>query len=119
MSGVHISFYLRTSRIHIFTETLRLIGRPKRICFLISADGRSLLMRAYESKDLKSHKVPQNVYGGKRSFEISSWRLCGILADLHGWDSGRSYRVPGVLMQDRRSVRFSLADAEVTGKGPS
>ena len=117
MNGIHISFYLRTGRIHIFTETLRLIGCPKRICFLISADGQTLLMRAHENRDFKSHKVPQGVYGGERSFEVSSWKLCEILANLHGWDSGRPYRVSGVLMQDRRSVRFSLAEAEVIGKG--
>ncbi|WP_325187425.1 hypothetical protein [Oscillibacter sp.] len=119
MNGVHISFYLKTSRIHIFTETLRLIGCPKRICFLISADGQALLIRAHGSRDLKSHKVPQDVYDGGRSFEISSWKLCKILADLHSWDLKHSYRIPGVLMRDRRSVRFSLAKAEVIGKESS
>lgn len=119
MNDIHISFYLRVGRIHIFTETLRLIGRPKRICFLISSDGQSLLMRAYETRDLKSHKVPPNVYNDRRSFEVSSCKLCGILADLHNWDLKHSYRIPGVLMQDRRSVRFSLAEAEVIGKESS
>lgn len=119
MNGVHISFYLKTSRIHIFTETLRLIGYPKRICFLISADGQALLIRAHENRDLKSHKVPQDVYDGRRSLEISSWKLCKILADLHSWDLKHSYRIPGVLMRDRRSVRFSLAKAEVIGKESS
>ncbi len=119
MNGVHISFYLKASRIHIFTETLRLIGYPKRVCFLISADGQALLMRAHGRRDLKSHKVPQGVYDGRRSFEISSWKLCEILANLHSWDLKRSYRIPGVLLQDRRSVRFSLAEAKVIGKESS
>ena len=119
MNGVHISFYLKTSRIHIFTETLRLIGYPKRICFLFFADGQALLIRAHENRDLKSHKVPQDVYDGGRSFEISSWKLCKILADLHSWDLKHSYRIPGVLMRGRRSVRFSLAKAEVIGKESS
>lgn len=119
MNGVHLSFYLKTSRIHIFVEALRLIGCPGRICFLISADGRSLLMRAHETRDLKSHKIPRNVYAGRRSVEISSRKLCGLLADLHGWDLERSYRVSGVLMGDRRSVRFSLAEAEAISKNSS
>ena len=116
MNDIHISFYLRVGRIHIFTETLRLIGQPKRICFLISSDGQSLLMRAYETRDLKSHKVPPNVYNGRRSFEVSSCKLCEILADLHSWDLEWSYRVPGVILRDQRSVRFSLAQAEAVGK---
>lgn len=119
MNGVHISFYLRTSRIHIFTETLRLIGCPERICFLISVDGQALLMRAHRNRDLTSHRVPRDVYDGRRSFEISSWKLCEILAKLHGWDLKHSYRIPGVRLQDRYSVRFSLAEAEVIGKESS
>ncbi|WP_297293795.1 hypothetical protein [uncultured Oscillibacter sp.] len=86
---------------------------------MISADGQALLIRAHENRDLKSHKVPQDVYDGGRSFEISSWKLCKILADLHSWDLKHSYRIPGVLMRDRRSVRFSLAKAEVIGKESS
>lgn len=116
MSDIHISFYLRVGRIHIFTETLRLIGSPGRICFLISADGQSLLMRAYEIRDLKSHRVPREVYEGRRSFEISSSKLCGILADLHGWNPECSYRVPGAVTGSRQSIRFSLTGAERTGK---
>lgn len=116
MNNIYLSFYLKACRIHIFTETLRLIGCPKRICFLISPDGQSLLMRAYEIRDLKSHKVPPKVYSGRRSFEISSCKLCGILADLHGWNRECSYRVPGIIRQEHRSICFSLAKAEMTGK---
>lgn len=80
---------------------------------MIAVDGQSLLMRAYEKRDLKSHKVPQNVYDGRRSLEISSCKLCEILAGLHGWDPKYSYRVPGVIMKDRRSVLFPLTKASI------
>lgn len=116
MNEIYISFYLRVGRIHIFTETLRLIGCPRRICFLISSDGQSLLMRAHETRDLKSHKVSPNVYASRRSFEVSSCKLCGILANLHGWNMEYSYRVPGMITQEHCSICFSLAKAEVTGK---
>lgn len=112
MNDIHISFYLRAGRIHIFVEALRCIGCPERICFMIAADGQSLLMRAYERRDLKSHKVPRNVYNGRRSLEISSCKLCGILAGLLKC----SYRVPGIIMKDQRSVLFPLTKAEVTSK---
>lgn len=116
MNECHISFYLGAGRIHIFPQTLRLIGCPKRICFLISPDGQSLLMRGQETRDLRSHRVPPDVYGGSRSFEVSSRKLCGLLAELQGWDLERSYRAPGAVMREHRSVRFSLARAELTGK---
>ena len=113
MVDICISFYLKAGRIHIFTETLRCIGNPKRICFMIAADGQSLLMRAYEKRDFKSHKVPQDVYGGQRSLEISSRKLCEILAGVHGWDPKYSYRVPGMILKDRHSVLFPLTKAKI------
>jgi len=113
MNDTCISFYLRTNRIHVFAEALRGIGSPRRICFLIAADGRSLLMRTYENRDLKSHKVPEEVYEGGRSFEISSCKLCRILTELHRWDSKYSYRVPGLILKERRAVLFSLTEAEI------
>lgn len=86
---------------------------------MISTDGQTLLMRTIENRGLKSHKVSPNVYDGRRSFEISSWKTCEILAKLHGWDLTHTYRIPGSLMQGRRSVRFPLAEAEVIGKESS
>lgn len=116
MSAVHISFYLRASRIHVFVEALRRIGRPKRICFLISADGESLLMRAHQKRDFQSHKVPQSVYMGGRPLEISSYKLCRILAELHSWNPEYSYRAPGVVRKDQSSILFHLAEAEAIGR---
>ena len=116
MNAIQISFYLRANRIHIFAEALRCIGSPERICFLISADGQTLLMRAHKNRDFRSHKVPRNVYMGKRSFEISSNKLCRILAELHGWDLKYSYRVPGAIRKEQDSILFYLAKAEVIGK---
>jgi len=116
MNDICISFYLRANRIHVFAEALRGIGSPRRICFLISADGRSLLMRAHENRDLKSHKVPEEVYQGGRSFAVSSCRLCRILAELHRWDPGYSYRVPGLILRERRAALFLLARASIIGR---
>ena len=116
MNAIQISFYLRANRIHVFAEALRCIGSPKRVCFLISADGQTLLMRAHKNRDFRSHKVPQNVYMGERSLEISSNKLCRILAELHSWDLKYSYRVPGAIRKEPDSVLFYLTKAEVIGK---
>ena len=47
MNGVYISFYLKANRVHIFVEALRSMGSPGRIRFLISKDGRILLIQPY------------------------------------------------------------------------
>lgn len=59
--------------------------------------------------------VMREVYYGKRSPEISSYKLCKILTELHGWDPAGSYRVPGKIEMSARSALFSLDKAEVTG----
>jgi len=112
MNKAYISFYLKVNRIHIFVEALRCLGSPGRICFFLSIDGQTLLMRAHGRRDFISHKVPRNTYEGKRSFEISSYQLCKILAGLHEWDPACSYRVPGRLAMDAHSVLFFLNKAE-------
>ena len=44
--------------------------------------------------------------------EISSMKLCTVIAGLHAWDITRSYRVPGVLREGINAVLFELNKAE-------
>ncbi len=108
----NISFYLRANRIHIFVDALRGIGEPSRICFMISESGESLLISPYDKRDFKSHSVPREVYAGTESLEISSIKLCRIIAKLHDWDLSRSYRVPGKVYESKRIAIFNLNKAE-------
>lgn len=112
MMETHISFYLKTNRIHIFVEALRGIGEPSRICFMISEKGESLLITPYDKRDFKSHSVPRNVYNGTGAMEISSFKLCRIIAKLHHWKLDRSYRVPGQIYETKKVAIFDLTKAE-------
>ena len=108
----NISFYLRSNRIHIFVDALRGIGSPSRICFMISESGESLLVMPYDKRDFKSHGVPQEVYAGTGGMEISSMKLCRIIAKLHGWELYQSYRVPGKVYEGKKVAIFDLDKAE-------
>ena len=119
MADVYISFYLKANRIHIFMDTLRSIGRPKRICFMIEENGRTLLIAPYAQKDFKSHEVSNSVYAGSSSLEINSLRLCSLVAKLHGWDRERSYRVPGKYSTEHNVVIFRLYEAEIIERAVS
>lgn len=116
MADTYISFYLRNSRIHIFVDALRGIGSPKYVCFLITDDGKNLILSPYKKKDFHSHRVPQDVYHGKRSLELASMRLCQILTAEFGWDSSKSYRIPGRLVEDKKIVVFDLSRAAKIGE---
>ncbi len=110
---VCLSFYLRETRIMVYTSVLRALGSPSRICFMISENGDNLLISPYEKKDLKSHSVPARVYSGTDSMRVNSYALCHIVAELHGWDLMRSYRIPGEVFSEKRVAIFHLKEAKV------
>ena len=113
MDETYISFYLRYNRIHVFTNALREIGEPSRICFMIGENGHSLLMVPYKKRDFRSHYVPRDVYNGCDSMEINSMKLCRIIAFIHNWDVRKSYRVPGRIFPDEQVVIFNLDRASI------
>ena len=115
MNETYISFYLRSNRIHVFTSALREIGEPSRICFLIGENGHSLLMVPYGKRDFRSHYVSKDVYVGCDSLEISSMKLCRIIALIHKWDLRQSYRAPGRIFSEEQIVLFNL-DRAITIK---
>ena len=50
-NDTYLSFYLNTSRLHIFSKTIIEIGNSKFIRFLVKEDGQSMIMEAYHKKD--------------------------------------------------------------------
>ncbi len=108
MKEAHISFYLKANRIHIFVDTLREIGSPRRICFMISDDGRKLLIVPYRKKDFKSHQVPDDVYKGTGCMEVSSAKLCRLIARMYNWHEDMSYRVNGIAYFEQQVAVFDL-----------
>lgn len=111
MSDTYISFYLKAYRIHVFVDLLRGIGCPQRICLMISDDGKKLAIIPYPKKDFRSHGVPAKVYNGNGGMDISSYKLCHLIADLHHWDNSRSYRIPGTIYPGKNAAVFDLTKA--------
>lgn len=113
MNDTYISFYLKAYRIHVFVNSLRGIGSPSRICFMISGDGKNLLVKPYPKRDFKSHSVPDKVYKGEGGLDISSFKLCGLIAQMQHWDGNHSYRIPGTVFSEKKIAIFDLTKAEV------
>ena len=113
MSKTYISFYLNAYRIHVHVDSLRRIGSPQIICFLIGEDSNALALAPYPKKDFHSHRVPKEVYSGEGGMEISSLPLCCLLAHKHRWSMNCSYRVPGEVIQESKVILFDLREAEI------
>ena len=111
-SETYISFYLSTSRIHIFRSTLRDIDNPKFIRFLVKEDGQSMIMEAYHKKDFRSHRVPKPNDNKEWKMEVRSLPLCTLLQNKLNWTDGRSYRIPGKVYPQQRLAVFDLSAAE-------
>lgn len=108
----YISFYLTTSRIHIFRSTIKEIGNPKFIRFLVKEDGQSMIMEAYHKKDFHSHRVPKENESGRWEMELRSMILCSLLEHRLNWQSNKSYRIPGKVYPGQRLAVFDLSAAE-------
>ena len=111
-SDTYLSFYLSTSIIHIFRSTLREIGNPKFIRFLVKEDGQSIIMEAYHKKDFRSHRVPKPTDNKEWKMEVRSLPLCTLLQNKLNWTDGRSYRIPGKVYPQQRLAVFDLSAAE-------
>lgn len=112
MGETFLSFYLKANRIHVFVDALREIGQPTNICFMVDDNGKTLILKPYPRKDFHSHRVPQDVYKGKKSMEVSSLRLCRIMAEMQCWNTSYSYRVPGVILPQQKICIYHLDQAE-------
>lgn len=78
-------------------DALRKIGSPNYICFMIEENGMTLILAPYPRKDFHSHRVSREVYSGeKKGVEISSLRLCTILAGLFQWKTNCSCIIRGL-----------------------
>lgn len=108
MNEVFLSFYLKANRIHVFADSLRVIGSPANICFMLDEKGNTLILRPYPKKDFHSHRVPMDVYRGKKHMEVNSRKLCSMIADMRQWNRTISYRVPGVVLPRQQICVFYL-----------
>ena len=113
MNETHISFYLRSFRIHLFVDALRGIGSPRFIQFLVGPSGTSLAMVPADKKGFRTHRVPKGIYEGQNQMEINSMGLCRLIANRHGWNMNCSYRIPGVVSTTQKAAVFDFTKAQV------
>ena len=109
-NDTYISFYLQTSRIHIFSKTIIDIGNPKFIRFLVKEDGKSMAMEAYDKRDFQSHRVPKRT-DERWEMEVRSLPLCKLLMNRLGWEENKSYRLPGKTDASQQLAVFDLTAA--------
>lgn len=106
----YISLYGKCGKIHIFKSTIRAIGQPRFIRFRLSKDGR-VLLEPYDRITLTSFRVPKDLDDMGSTMEISTTALIRIIYREWGFDITKSYRIEGILYEDKQIAIFDIASA--------
>ena len=105
-----LSFSLKRRRVLIHRSTLRALGLPQNIRFLLNKKKVRVAVQCCEAIDRDIFSVPD--LKPSETFEISSINFLKIIYGLAKWDEERSYRVSGTLYKANRLIEFDLMDAE-------
>lgn len=108
-----ISFYLRSSTIHIHQHTLNGLNNPLFIGFMINNDYKTLAVIPREKKDFYSVRLRADRTKRKNIAEVRSQKICLLLMRMNGWNPHSSYRVYGRLFSQQKIVVFDFSSAEV------
>ena len=105
-----LSFSLKRRRVLIHRSTLRALGLPQNIRFLLNKKKVRVAVQCCEAIDRDIFSVPD--LKPSETFEISSINFLKIIYGLAKWDEERTYRVSGTLYKANRIIEFDLMDAE-------
>lgn len=106
-----ISFSMKRGRVLIYRCTLRSLGVPKNIRFLLNVKKKRIAVRVCEAIDRDSFKVPEFEKGGKDQYEISSKSFLKMVYRIAGWNCNNTYKITGMVYSENRLVEFDLMEA--------
>ncbi len=106
-----ISFSMKRRRVLIYRSTLRSLGTPRNIRFLLNMKKQRVAVQACEAIDRDSFKVPEFADGSKDQYEINSVNFMNVLYRLAEWDREKTYKIEGMVYPDNRLVEFRLQNA--------
>ena len=107
-----ISFSMKRRRVLIYRCTLRALGMPKNLRFLLNMKKKRVAVQACEAIDRDSFKVPEFNLGSKDQYEITSQNFLNIIYKTAEWDREKTYRMSGTVYPENRLVEFDLKNVE-------
>lgn len=106
-----VSFSSRRGRLLIYHATIKALGNPSYIRFLVNSKEQHLAVQCCEEIDGNNFRVPQWREDEKMQFEISSVTFISILYKMCQWDQSKAYLVYGEPHPKYRLVDFDLKKA--------
>ena len=108
---VGVSFSLRRGRLLIYHATIKALGDPGYIRFLVNSKERHLAVQCCEEIDKNHFRVSKWTEGERNRFEITSITFISILYKMCQWDQEKTYMVYGTPHPKYRLVDFDLSTA--------
>lgn len=106
-----ISLSLKRRRILIYKETLRSIGAPQNIRFLLNMKKKRIAVQACEAIDRDSFTVPDLTTMKDSQYEITSITFVRMVYKLAGWSENLTYRIMGTVYPQNHLVEYELENA--------
>ena len=106
-----LSFSLRRGRLLVYHATIKMLGEPNYIRFLLNAKENKLAVQCCEEIDGNNFRVPDYSVGSKYIFEISSVTFLSLIYKNCKWDDTKTYACYGTYHPKYRLVDFDLAQA--------
>ena len=113
--GILVS--LRRGDIDIYHSTVLALRNPKYIRLLLNPKEKRMCVQGMSKKAAETFPVPKQREDADWEFRISSKQMSAIIYEINSWNTGSSYRIPGVLRQEYRLVEFDFHAAEEISGG--
>ena len=108
-----ISFYLKSNTIRVSKKSLKIMGEPPYVRFLVNRDNQKMIMQGYDRISQISFRVRKQMCrkGSRETLFVHSKAFCLMIAHWMDWDEGKSYRIPGVVYPEQKIVLFNVSEA--------
>lgn len=113
-NDTYLSFYLPRYTFRVFIKAVRALEKPTYVRFLVHPKTLKMAMVEYGEKSFSSFRVSRKILENTRSdsLRIHSKKFCDLVAERMNWNTGKCYRVPGMIYPEQRLVVYNLADAQ-------
>ena len=104
-----ISFNYRADTVRIYKDTIKALGNPKYVRFMINPDYKRLYIQGSDTRDKNTLPVPEK--GDRYCFVLHGRYFIRKISLLAGWSLDNSYVVNGTFLAEFNLVQYDLEDA--------
>lgn len=112
MGFTGVSLCIKSGKIRIFHSTIKELGNPKYIRFLLNPDRKTFAIQSCRNKVPESILVPKYT-SDNWDFVVHSMTMLRGIWKICGWDEEKTYRMDGICFPEHDLVEFDLKQAEM------